>query len=216
MVGDDKDIRSNFVHIEDVREEKRTGGRNEGNILVKRRRQLQLSRECSAIPLNESSEMNRERLPLSENLTFKAKEVNTISPSKANAKNYHLASYEFNMSSNVISISFTNPTKISKGTGVVYNVSVTGIDPVTDRSNYSVNACSAGADGHENWVKLNMASDYTKKARYKCVLLVKKPSKGRYFSWNYANKKCLSLGGNLIKIQKDEEEYETQKFVTKR
>ena len=179
MVADDKDIRSNFVRIEDVLEEKRTSGRNEVNILAKRRRQLQLSRGCSAVPLNKSS-------------------------------------YEFNMSSNVISISAISPTNASQHADVVYNVLVTEFDPGTHKSNNGAEGCSAGIDNHENWVKSKIISDYTTKEQYKCLLLVKRSSKGRYFSWNDANKKCLGLGGNLIKIQTDEEQHEAQKFVTKR
>ena len=150
----------------------------------------------------------------------------------------YMSSFEFNMSSNWISISAKTDANYSNNgdNNIRYQVSVMPIRHVIEKrksvSKSGDNMCkNQGTQGSE-WVKLNLNQyndtsprslllqrknkDENSLQTTKCVLLQKYSSKKQPFTWYDAKTSCLKLGGNLVKIQNQLEDTAIQNLIVNR
>ena len=166
---------------------------------------------------------------------------NLLLPPLFQHKNPLASTYEFNMSSNLVSISANRHNDADRRVDVLYKISVVGIEPVRMQKDGRVdrqNKCSQNNGNHlgdEGWIVLNdktndigsttdsqplgggVGKAYSIRAKEaKCVLLLKPTHKNPHLSWNEANENCSKIGGSLISVKNKNEDRDIQSLIINR
>ena len=158
-------------------------------------------------------------------------------PSQSLPNHLKFSYYEFNMSSNIISISAKFLSNSNNRTGsdkMKYKISINPIKhkivkrSVIENESSDINLCG-DSSATNKWIRINFGLDKndasfqeksaikSTKDSTKCVQLLKSSSKKHQpLSWFQANKSCIDLGGNLVKIQSEAEELELQNLIMNR
>ena len=213
-------MRSNILHIQDLRDdEKRNLEQHEHHVHAKNQGSSVSPQSCGFVKLNQSSLEDTQRKQYSKYFSTQ----NTKQP---------WSSFEFNMSSNTISIKvFKDRRKMSKLNDMKYLIFVEVIEPISEDHNEGVSLCSSKDSSHE-WVKLKTIQDNykhdteslndrniiknSKGSEFKCVLLLKSPIKKELISWYQAKELCSNFGGSLMKIENDAEQHALQSLILNR
>ena len=211
---------SNILYIEDAKRKSEITT-HERNLYADTEHQLSsfFSTSCGAVNLNQTTDMPYKSFPVP---VYSPKPIKRF-----------VSSFEFNMSSNVISISAKQDMNHNGEVDIKYTIYVKAIKSSVKKSAVvsSYNECNTKSSNGE-WVKLRKNPHHARNGPFqqqpatvedkkdsggsKCILLIKSAMKGEHSTWFHARKRCFDLGGSLVKIESEWEEAALYDLVVNR